>query len=96
MRIAAYVVMLIALATLLPWLMMAPMSIMAFDSGPSAMAYGFVGGMFAYPIWLLGWLWFAWKGVRAGQDSTAILRAVIGAGPMLLILAAVFGPHRPH
>lgn len=89
MRIVAYLLMAVALATLLPWLMMAPMSLMAFDAGASVMAYAVVGLMFLYPVWLLYWLWSAWKQVKAGNAQAGIVRTIVGAAPVLLILGAL-------
>ena len=91
MRYAAYAVMLLALATLLPWLATAPMSLMAFDNGGSPMAYTVVGLMFAYPVWLLYWLWKARKTQNAGDDKGALLRALLGAAPVLVIIAVITG-----
>ncbi len=87
MRIVAYVLMVIGLLSLLAWLAVAPMSLMAFDSAPSLMAYGFVGAVLAYPVWLLGWLWSGWKQLRSGDDTRGAVHALVGAGPATLLLA---------
>lgn len=89
MRIVAYLVMAVAALTLLPFLMMAPMSLMAFDSGFNPAAVLMVGGLFCYPIWLIYWLRKAWALQTAGDASAAIVRALTGAAPMLLLIAVI-------
>ncbi len=85
MRIAAYVVLLLGLATLLPWLAVAPFSIMAFDKGPNLMAYVLVGLMLSYPVWLLAWLWAGWRRLRADDAKKAIIFGLVGMLPALLL-----------
>lgn len=95
MRIVAYIVMALALATLLPWLMIAPMSLMAFDGGNTVMAYTLVGLILAYPIWLLWWLWAAWKAAKAGADGKALGYAVVSVLPAIVLATPLTLP-RPH
>lgn len=97
MRVIAYGVLVIGLVTLLAWLAVAPLSVMAFDAGPSPLAYGFVGLVLAYPVWLLSWLWGGWRKLRAGGDTAhagkAIAYALAGIGPaaVLYLVIAVTG-----
>lgn len=88
MRIVAYLVMLLAAASLLLWLAVAPMSLMALDSGGSLMGYAFIGAMAAYPIWVIAWLRAAWRNVGE-RSGAATLYAALGAAPALLLTAAV-------
>lgn len=85
MRITAYIVLLLGAATLLPWLVVAPFSIMAFDSGPNILAYVFVGLMASYPVWLIAWLWAGWRRLRAEDATKAVVFGLVGMLPALLL-----------
>ena len=69
------------------WLLVAGLSVMAFDSGPSTAAYVFVGAIWAYPILplcLSGGAWFAY-GTRH-NTTAAILITLAFLPPVLLLL----------
>lgn len=88
MRIVAYIAMLIAAASLLLWLAVAPMSLMALDAGGNVMGYAFIGAMASYPIWVIGWLRAAWRNVGE-RSGKATLYAVLGAAPALLLTGII-------
>lgn len=99
MRLVVYALMALAAASLLPWLMVAPMSLMAFDSGPNPIAYGLVGAMLLYPVWLIYWLWRSWHALKAGTERAALLQTLLAASPAIVLLGVLtigsnIAPHR--
>jgi hypothetical protein len=83
---------LLTLASLFFWLLMAGLSVMAFDSGVSAQAWTFVIAVWSYPIWPIGFAIASWiaygrkKGRLAGVLTTLTFLPVL-----LLIIVMVFG-----
>ena len=79
---------LMALASLLFWALVAGLSVMAFDSGPSRVAWTIVIAVWAYPLFPLlmaigAWIAFAFRKERLA----AILSALAFLPPVLLYLA---------
>jgi len=84
---------LMALASLLFWALVAGLSVMAFDEGPSPEAWTFVLAVWAYPLFPLvmaigAWIAFAFRKNR----PAAILSGLSFAPPVLLYLAMWIGP----
>ena len=79
---------LMALASLLFWALVAGLSVMAFDSGPSTEAWTFVIAVWAYPLFPLtmaigAWIAYAFRKNRLA----AILSGLSFVPPALLYLA---------
>mgnify|MGYP001827674675 CR=1 FL=1 len=79
---------LMALASLLLWALVAGLSVMAFDSGPSTEAWTFVIAVWAYPLFPLlmaigAWIAYAFRKNRLA----AILSGLSFLPPSLLYLA---------
>ena len=84
---------LIAVATLLFWVLVAGLSVMAFDEGPSPEAWRFVIAVWAYPLFPLvmaigAWIAFAFRKNRLA----AILSGLSFLPAGLLYLALRFEP----
>lgn len=72
--------------SLLPWLIMAGLAVMAFDSGFSPQAAAFVGAIWSYPLLPIGaaivsWFFYAKRRMRAAAIATSI--------PMVLVLPLI-------
>jgi hypothetical protein len=73
--------------SLVIWLVMAGMSVMAFDSGVSAEAWAFVIVVWSYPILPVGFLIGAWIAYRRRRNKlAAVLSGLAFAPPLLLFL----------
>ena len=64
-------------ASLVVWLFIAGISVMAFDSGPSTAAYIFVGGIWLYPLFPIAcsiacWIFYAKKKVVPAVVSSIL------------------------
>ena len=82
----------LAAASLLFWLVMAGLSVMAFDSGVSAEAWTFVIAVWSYPIWPIGFAIAAWVAYARKKDKLAgVLTTLTFLPVLLLILAMVLG-----
>jgi hypothetical protein len=88
---------LLALGSLLIWLVMAGLSVMAFDAGESPEAWAFVLTVWAYPLFPLvmaigAWIAFA----RRKNRLAAVLSGLTFAPPVLFYLflwvATLIGP----
>jgi hypothetical protein len=75
---------LLALGTLLVWLAVAGFSFMAFDSGPSTMAWILVGSVLSYPLWVIFCFVLAWWWYRRGRFRRAVIVTSI---PLVVPLA---------
>jgi len=83
MHFLIYGLMVLGLASLLPWIVMAPMSLMAFDDGVNVAALAFVGAMFLFPVWLIGWDIAAYRALRSGREAAALRNVLLGVIPAL-------------
>lgn len=83
----------LAVASLLIWLVMAGMSVMAFDSGETPQAWAFVITIWAYPIFPIAMAIGAWIAyARRRNVLSAILSGLTFAVPVLLYLGLfIFG-----
>ncbi len=71
--------------SLIPWIVMAMMSFMAFDSGVYLSNSLFVAAVWSYPLWLILFSALAWVSYKRGKNTPALIWTSI---PMLIILAA--------
>ena len=83
---------LLAAASLLFWLVMAGLSVMAFDSGVSTEAWTFVIAIWSYPIWPIGFAIASWIAYARKKDRLAgVLTTLTFLPVLLLFLIMVFG-----
>lgn len=77
----------LTLLSLVLWLMVAGLSVMAFDSGVSVEAWTFVIVVWSYPILPVGLLIGAWIAYRRRRNKlAAVLSGLAFAPPLLLFL----------
>jgi len=77
----------LTLLSLVIWLVMAGMSVMAFDSGVSAEAWTFVIIVWSYPILPIGLLIGSWIAYRRRRNKlAAVLSGLAFAPPILFFL----------
>jgi hypothetical protein len=76
---------------LLPWLAIAGLSFMAFDSGIHWQAVVFVAAICSYPLLLLGFSLGAWVCYRRGRIVAAMVLTSIPVGLGLAAGVLVFG-----
>lgn len=83
---------LLAAASLFFWLLMAGLSVMAFDSGVSTEAWTFVIAVWSYPIWPIGFAIASWIAYARRKDRLAgVLTTLTFLPVLLLLLIMVFG-----
>ena len=83
---------LIAVATLLFWVLVAGLSVMAFDEGPSPEAWRFVIAVWAYPLFPLAMAIGAWIAFAFRKNRLAAVLSGLSFVPAgLLYLALRFG-----
>ncbi|NJC96514.1 MAG: hypothetical protein C3F07_07865 [Anaerolineales bacterium] len=80
---------LLALGSLLFWLVMAGLSVMAFDSGESPEAWAFVIAVWSYPIWPLGCSIAAWIAYARKKDRLAGILTTLTFLPVLILLLVI-------
>jgi hypothetical protein len=76
----------LALLSLLFWLVVAGLSVMAFDSGVSAEAWTFVITVWSYPIWPLGFAIAAWIAYARKKDRLAGVLTTLTFLPVLVLI----------
>lgn len=77
---------LLALASLVFWLLVAGLSVMAFDSGVTAEAWTFVIAVWSYPIWPLGFAIAAWIAYARKRDKLAGVLTTLTFLPVLALI----------
>lgn len=77
---------LIALASLVFWLLIAGLSVMAFDSGVTAEAWAFVITVWSYPIWPVVFAIAAWIAYARKKDRLAGILSTVTFLPVLVLL----------
>ncbi len=77
---------LLTLASLFFWLLMAGLSVMAFDSGVSAQAWTFVIAVWSYPIWPIGFAIASWIAYARKKDRLAGVLTTLTFLPVLLLI----------
>jgi len=81
---------LLALASLIFWLLMAGLSVMAFDSGVTQEAWNFVIAVWAYPIWPLGFSISSWVAYALKKDRLAGILTTFTFLPVLVLIVVIF------
>jgi hypothetical protein len=76
----------IALLSLIFWLVVAGLSVMAFDSGVSAEAWTFVIAVWSYPIWPVAFAIAAWIAYARKKDRLAGVLTVFTFLPVLVLI----------
>lgn len=80
---------LLAAASLVFWLLMAGLSVMAFDSGVSTEAWIFVIAVWSYPVWPLGFAIAAWIAYARRKDRLAVVLTTLTFLPILLLIVII-------
>jgi len=78
--------------TLLPWLVMAGLSVMAFDAPGSTemwQPWVFVGLIWSYPLWLAAAGIASWVLLAFGRRVAAVIVAAVFSLPMPLLLLVI-------
>ena len=78
---------LLALASLVFWLLIAGLSVMAFDSGVTAGAWAFVIAVWSYPLWPIVFAIAAWIAYARKRDRLAGVLTTLTFLPVLALLA---------
>ncbi|HSL44006.1 MAG TPA: hypothetical protein VK897_11285 [Anaerolineales bacterium] len=77
---------LLALASLVFWLLIAGLSVMAFDSGVTQEAWNFVIAVWSYPIWPIGFAIAAWIAYARKKDRLAGVLTALTFLPVLVLI----------
>lgn len=80
----------LALASLLFWLVMAGLSVMAFDSGSTPEAWTFVIAVWSYPILPIALTIAAWIAYARKKDRAAGILTTFTFLPMLVLFIVIF------
>lgn len=76
----------LALASLFFWLLMAGLSVMAFDAGVTAEAWTFVIAVWSYPLWPLFFAITSWIAYALRRDRLAAVLTTLTFLPVLVLL----------
>ena len=77
---------LLAVGSLFFWLLMAGLSVMAFDSGVSAQAWTFVIAVWSYPVWPVGFAIASWIAYARKKDRLAGFLTTLTFLPVLVLI----------
>ena len=80
---------LLALGSLLFWLAMAGLSVMAFDSGSTPEAWTFVIAVWSYPIWPITFAIAAWIAYARKKDRLAGILTTLTFLPVLVLIIVI-------
>jgi len=80
----------LALGSLIFWLLMAGLSVMAFDSGESPQAWAFVIAVWSYPIWPIVFTIASWIAYARKKDKVAGILTTFTFLPILILIAIIF------
>ena len=80
----------LAVASLVFWLLMAGLSVMAFDTGVTAEAWIFVIAVWSYPIWPLVFAISAWIAYARRRDRLAGVLTTLTFLPVLVLIVILF------
>jgi hypothetical protein len=84
---------LLAVASLYLWIIVAGLSVMAFDSGDSRVAWAIVLGAWAYPLFPLGMAISAWLAFALRKNRlAAVLSGLTIVVPAVFLLLLWIGP----
>ena len=81
----------LALASLVVWLLMAGLSGMAFDLGVTQEAWNFVIVVWLYPIWPIVFSIAAWIAYWRKKDKLAGILTLLTFFPILVLLIIIVG-----
>ena len=81
----------LALASLVVWLLMAGLSVMAFDSGVTQEAWNFVIAVWLYPIWPIVFAIASWVAYWRKSDRLAGVLTTLTFLPILVLLLILVG-----
>jgi hypothetical protein len=76
----------LALLSLVFWLLIAGLSVMAFDSGVTAGAWAFVIAVWSYPIWPIAFAIAAWIAYARKRDRLAGVLTTFTFLPVLVLI----------
>ncbi len=76
---------LLAAGSLFFWLLVAGLSVMAFDSGVSAQAWTFVIVVWSYPLWPIAFAIASWIAYARHRDRLAAMLTTLTFLPVLLL-----------
>ena len=79
----------LALASLFFWLLMAGLSVMAFDSGVTQDAWNFVIAVWLYPIWPIVFAVAAWLAYARKKDKLAGVLTTLTFLPILVLIIII-------
>ncbi|MEO8356381.1 MAG: hypothetical protein ABI621_10735 [Chloroflexota bacterium] len=79
----------LALASLVFWLLVAGLSVMAFDSGVSTEAWTFVIAVWSYPIWPIVFAIASWIAYARKKDRLAGVLTTFTFLPVLVLIAVI-------
>lgn len=82
---------LLAVASLLFWLVMAGLSVMAFDSGVTQEAWNFVIAVWLYPVWPILFAIAAWIAYARKKDKLAGVLTTLTFIPILVLMLIIVG-----
>jgi len=82
---------LLALGSLVIWLIVAGLSVMAFDSGETTEAWVFVIAVWSYPIWPLGFAIASWIAYARIKDRLAGVLTTLTFLPVLVLIIILAG-----
>ena len=81
----------LALASLFFWLIMAGLSVMAFDSGVTQGAWNFVIAVWLYPVWPIVFAIAAWVAYTRKKDKLAGVLTTLTFLPILVLIIIIAG-----
>ena len=82
----------LAIASLFFWLLMAGLSVMAFDAGVTPEAWTFVIAVWSYPLWPIAFAIASWIAYARKKDRLAAVLTTLTFLPVLLLfLVMVIG-----
>jgi hypothetical protein len=82
---------LLAVASLFFWLVMAGLSVMAFDSGVTQEAWNFVIVVWLYPVWPILFAIAAWIAYARKKDKLAGVLTTLTFLPILVLMLIIAG-----
>lgn len=81
----------LAVASLFFWMVMAGLSVMAFDSGVTREAWNFVIAVWLYPIWPILFAVAAWVAYARKKDKLAGVLTTLTFIPILVLILIIAG-----
>ena len=79
----------LAVASLFFWLLVAGLSVMAFDSGVTAQAWTFVIVVWSYPLWPITFAIVSWIAYALHKDRLAAVLTTLTFLPVLLLVLVI-------